>query len=77
VRFIVVRDAAKRRQLRDWYVPLWEQYISRATARRALRCPGSSRTRTTWRRHLDEVPALLVVCAQLSDLLATDRHLDA
>jgi len=22
VRFLVVRDAAKRRQLRDWYVPL-------------------------------------------------------
>ena len=27
-------------------------------------------------RHLDEVPVLLVVCAHLGDLLATDRHLD-
>ena len=27
-------------------------------------------------RHLDAVPALIVVCAQLADLLATDRHLD-
>jgi nitroreductase len=27
-------------------------------------------------RHLDEVPVLIVVCAQLGDLLATDRHLD-
>ena len=26
--------------------------------------------------HLDEVPVLIVVCAQLSDILATDRHLD-
>ena len=26
--------------------------------------------------HLDEVPVLIVVCAQLSDLMATDRHLD-
>src|SRR5262249_20123829 len=33
VRFVFVRDAAKRRQLRDLYVPLWEQYSSRATVR--------------------------------------------
>jgi nitroreductase len=26
--------------------------------------------------HLDEIPVLVVVCAQLGDLLATDRHLD-
>jgi nitroreductase len=26
--------------------------------------------------HLHEVPVLIVVCAQLTDLLATDRHLD-
>src|SRR5262249_28463163 len=33
VRFVVVRDPARRRQLKDWYLPLWEQYASRATAR--------------------------------------------
>ena len=33
VRFVVVCDSAKRRQLRDWYVPLWEQYASRASTR--------------------------------------------
>jgi nitroreductase len=27
-------------------------------------------------RHLDEVPVHVVVCAQLGDLMATDRHLD-
>jgi nitroreductase len=27
-------------------------------------------------RHLDEVPVLVVVCAHLADLMATDRHLD-
>jgi nitroreductase len=27
-------------------------------------------------RHLDQVPVLIVVCARLADLLATDRHLD-
>jgi len=76
VRFLVVRDAAKRRQLRDWYLPIWEQYVSRATVK-----PDAPRARLLenadhMARHLDQVPALIVVCAQLDDLLATDRHLD-
>src|SRR5262249_37569524 len=33
VRFIVVRDPAKRRQLKEWYIPMWEQYVARATSR--------------------------------------------
>ena len=76
VRFVVVRDAAKRRQLRDWYVPLWEQYIARAGARPGAPLPKLIANADHMARHLDEVPALVVVCAQLGDLLATDRHLD-
>ncbi|MEW6272697.1 MAG: nitroreductase family protein [Thermodesulfobacteriota bacterium] len=71
VRFVVVRDPAKRRQLRDWDVPLWEQYIARAGAR-----PRLVRAADHMARHLDEVPVLIVACAQLTDILATDRHLD-
>jgi nitroreductase len=76
VRFVVVRDPAKRRQLRDLYIPIWEQYVARATVK-----PGAPRPRLIenaehMARHLDEVPVLIVVCAQLADLLATDRHLD-
>ena len=76
VRFVVVRDAAKRRQLRDWYVPLWEQYTSRATARPGASMPKLLANADHMAKHLHEVPALVVVCAQLADLLATDRHLD-
>jgi nitroreductase len=76
VRFVVVRDAVKRRQLRDWYVPLWEQYVSRATSRPGVPMPRLLANADHMARHLDEVPALVVVCAQLADLLATDRHLD-
>jgi nitroreductase len=76
VRFVAVRDAAKRRQLRDLYLPLWENYVARATAR-----PGAPRPRLLenadhFARHLDEIPVLVVVCARLEDLLATDRHLE-
>jgi len=76
VRFVLVRDVAKRRALRDLYLPLWEQYSSRATARPGAPKPKLLENADHMARHLDEVPALVVVCAQLGDLMATDRHLD-
>jgi nitroreductase len=76
VRFVAVRDPAKRRALRDLYVPLWEQYAGRATARPGAPMPKLLANADHMARHLDEVPVLVVVCAQLADLLATDRHLD-
>jgi nitroreductase len=76
VRFVVVRDAAKRRQLKDWYLPMWEQYVSRATARSGAPKPRLLQNADHFAQHLDEIPVLVVVCAQLGDLLATDRHLD-
>lgn len=76
VRFLVVRDADRRRRLRDLYVPLWEQYVARAGARPGAPLPKLIAAADHMARHLDEVPVLLVVCAQVGDLLATDRHLD-
>ena len=76
VRFIVVRDAAKRRQLKDWYLPIWEQYVSRATSQPGGPRPKLLENADHFARHLDEVPTLVVVCANLADILATDRHLD-
>jgi nitroreductase len=76
VRLLAVRDAGKRRALRDLYVPLWEQYMARAGARPGAPLPKLIQAADHMARHLDEVPVLLVVCAQLGDLLATDRHLD-
>jgi nitroreductase len=76
VRFIAVRDPAKRRQLKALYVPLWEQYAARATARPGAPVPRLLANADHFARHLDEIPVLIVVCAQLADLLATDRHLD-
>jgi nitroreductase len=76
VRFVVVRDPAKRQQLRDWYLPLWEQYVARATGRSDAPRPRLLEHADHFARQLHEIPALVVVCAQLADLLATDRHLD-
>jgi nitroreductase len=76
VRFVVVRDAAKKKALRDLYLPLWEQYAGRATARPGAPLPKMLANADHMARHLDEAPVLLVVCAQVADLMATDRHLD-
>jgi nitroreductase len=76
VRLLAVRDAVKKKALRDLYVPLWEQYVARAGARPGAPLPKLIAAADDMARHLDEVPVLLVVCAHLGDLLATDRHLD-
>lgn len=76
VRFLAVRDTVKKKALRDLYVPLWEQYVARAGARPGAPLPKLIAAADHMARHLDEVPVLLVVCAHLGDLLATDRHLD-
>ncbi|HEY2775276.1 MAG TPA: nitroreductase family protein [Candidatus Binatia bacterium] len=76
VRFVVVRDAAKRKAIRDLYVPLWEQYASRATVKPGAPMPRLLANADHMARQLDKVPVLIVVCAQTADLMATDRHLD-
>jgi nitroreductase len=76
VRLIAVRDAALRRKLRDLYVPLWERYVGMATARPGAPLPRLMQRADDFARKLDQVPVLIVVCAVLTDLLATDRHLE-
>lgn len=75
VRFLVVRDPATRQALRDLYLPLWEQYASRAVERPGAPLPRLLQNADHMARHLHEVPVHVVVCAQLGDLMATDRHL--
>jgi nitroreductase len=76
VRFVIVRDAAKRRALADLYLPLWQQYASRAVAKPGAPLPKLLENADHMAKHLHEVPVLVVVCAQTADLMATDRHLD-
>ena len=76
VRFVVVRDAAKRRALADLYFPLWQQYASRAVVKPGAPLPKLLQNADHMARNLGEVPVHIVVCAQTADLMATDRHLD-
>ena len=77
VRLIVVRDQAKRRQLRDWYVSRWSVYME-AIERRELRVVARAqhvKHTEHFATHLDQVPVLIVVCAIIADLYVTDREL--
>jgi len=76
VRFVVVRDRDVRRQLRDLYLPLWEGYAGRAQKRPGAPPPRLLANADHFARHLDEIPVLIVVCALLGEIMATDRHLD-
>lgn len=66
MRWIVVRDAAVRQTLAQLYLPLWEAYVG-------VRTPPPAADH--FARHLAEVPVLVVACAELAALHATDADL--
>src|ERR1700689_2503802 len=89
---IVVKDAARRRALRDLYLDGWHDYIAHVLAGLIPFSPLASeedRALAASKRDaaialskpdgfpetLEQVPVLLVICADLSALAATDRDL--
>jgi nitroreductase len=89
-RVVVVRDPAKRRRLRDLYLPGWYQYLAMRAAGLTPWAPITDRDREReavdaarppggaggFPEHLDEVPVLLVLFADLRALAAVDRDGD-
>jgi len=77
VRLIAVRDPEKRRQLAAWYLPLWKAYLKNVQAAGPAQgtVPALVAKADHFAEHLAEVPVLIVVCAVLADLYATDRGL--
>jgi nitroreductase len=82
-RVVVVRDAVRRRAIRDLYVPSWNQYMEQTGGAQMLRAPGDfdpSRVRMVQRadeyaQKLDQVPVHLLVAVRLADLVVTDAEL--
>jgi len=76
VRLVAVRDAAKRRRLRELYLPLWNRYLG-ATAGNVTRAdfPKLVQDADRFAHELDQVPVLIVVCAHLPDIYPTDNRL--
>jgi nitroreductase len=77
VRFVAVRDAAKRRRLAALYLPHWQRYYAQVTRgeRRVGALPQIVANADHFARHLADVPVLVVVCAKLDDVHPTDAAL--
>lgn len=77
VRFVVVREATAKKQLKEWYLVYWKQYLSgmqQGEVRVAAR-PKLVQKADDFANHLDEIPALVVACANLRDVFPTDNQL--
>ena len=77
VRWVVIRDAARKQALADLYLPMWEAYFAGlndgSVAANAL--PKTVTDADHFARHLATVPAIMVLCAETSGLHPTDTEL--
>ena len=91
VRFVFVRDPALRRQLGEWYLPLWEEVAAAARdgaaaihgaggAAKSVQTGFTDTARTMadtdqFARRFGELPVIIVVCADLAQTHPTDTGL--
>lgn len=80
VRWLVVRDAAKKKQLEEWYLQPWKAYLAAAqtgdVAIGAEKAERALRNADHMAENLHAVPAIVVACAELDGLHPTDTELD-
>ncbi|TDC78951.1 nitroreductase family protein [Actinomadura sp. 7K507] len=78
VRWVVVRDKDRKRQLAEWYLAPWKTYLGGIAdgdvAVGAL--PKAVADADHFAEHLHEVPAIAVLCAEIDGLHPTDLELD-
>lgn len=74
VRWVVVRDAERKRVLRDWYQQPWKAYLDGIGVGevRVGTAPQTVVDADYFAEHLHEVPAIVVQCAELVGLHPTD-----
>jgi len=75
LRWVVVRDPVLKQTLADLYAPLWEAYPGRRPPRADRPPSRAALDADHFVAHLAEVPAIVVVCAELSALYPTDVEL--
>jgi nitroreductase len=78
VRLVVVQQRATKQALQELYRPRWEAYaapVLEALERSGAALPKVLAGADHMARHLVEIPALIVVCFRVADVLATDLDL--
>jgi nitroreductase len=77
VRWIVVSDPDLKKQLKSWYLQPWKAYLDAiGTGNIQIGAlPKAVADADHFAEHLDEVPAIVICCAQLDGLHPTDHEL--
>ncbi len=77
VRFVVVKDAGKKKQLAELYRVPWKAYVAGidAGAVNVGAHMQAVRNADYFADHFEDVPAIVVVCAELASLHVTDTEL--
>ena len=77
VRWIVVRDPERKRRLAEWYLEPWKAYLAGIGTGdvQVGALPKAVTDADYFAEHLHEVPAIIVVCAELDGLHPTDNEL--
>jgi len=79
VRFVIVSDAEPKRRLGELYLEQWKPYVRRlaeeAAKAPALRASPRGGPADAFAQAFGQHPAIVVVCAHLESLLATDSEL--
>ena len=77
IAFIAVKDAGKRRALHDLYQPLWDAIVPRYRSGEAQAGfkPGFIDHVDHFARHLADVPVLVVVACDMTQVTALDANL--
>ncbi|SFP19594.1 nitroreductase family protein [Actinomadura madurae] len=77
VRWVVVRDKDRKRRLAEWYLTPWKAYLAGIGAGEVSvgALPKAVTAADHFAEHLDEVPAIVVLCAELDGLHPTDTEL--
>lgn len=78
VRWVVVRDPGRKQALADLYLPHWAAYYEAVTAGQVQvgAPPEIVRNADHFARGLAGVPVIVVACAEIAALHATDAQLD-
>ncbi len=80
-RYVIVRDPAKRKQLRDWYYPIWADYLAAAgmgsiKIRSDKGVPKILVDADIFADNFHKPPVVVVVCSKMEDIHPTDLELD-
>lgn len=78
VRWVVVRDPARKQALQDLYLPLWKNYLAGVGdgTVNVGALPKTVRDADYFAEHFAQVPAIVVACAEVDGLHPTDLNLD-